>query len=84
MLNFNVEDILALPQLKDNKFSKNIQHINLVSTVREVLSIQELQASDKGVQLQSLFGGFDEGPGEFSKINVPMDEKRLQQVILNY
>ena len=37
MLNFNVEDILALPQIKDGKFSKNIQNINISSAIREVV-----------------------------------------------
>jgi len=36
---FNVEDILALPQLKDGRFTKNIQSINPCKAVEEVMQI---------------------------------------------
>jgi len=39
MLMFNVEDILALPQLKDGKFTKNIQEVGLGTSVREIIDI---------------------------------------------
>jgi len=31
---------MALPQLREGKFTKNIQQINIEKTVREVISIQ--------------------------------------------
>ena len=39
LLMFSVEDILALPQLKDGKFTKNIQQVNIEEATREVMSI---------------------------------------------
>ena len=42
LLIFSVEDILALPQLKDRRFTKNIQKVNIEKAIKEVMSIQEL------------------------------------------
>lgn len=59
LLSFNVEDIMALPQLKDGKFTKNVQKINIYETVREVMSIQQQTAIDKEVSLECVFQGFE-------------------------
>jgi hypothetical protein len=40
LLVFNVEDIMALPQLREGKFTKNINLISIKSAVEEVMSIQ--------------------------------------------
>jgi len=47
MLRFNVEDILALPQLKQGKFTKNVTTVNVRSAVEEIMSIMKLQAEEK-------------------------------------
>ena len=39
LLMFNVEDILALPQLKEGRFTKNIQDINITNAIQEVINI---------------------------------------------
>ena len=39
LLSFNVEDILALPQLKEGKFRKNVKLSDLRKAVEEVMSI---------------------------------------------
>jgi len=41
ILRFNVEDILALPQLKAGKFTRNIQKINIKDAVQEVKDIMD-------------------------------------------
>jgi len=55
-----VEDILALPQLKQGKFSKNVQQINIYQTVMEIVEIMGYQSETKCVQVQTLFTGFPE------------------------
>ena len=40
LLAFNVEDIMAIPQMKDGKFTKCIQAMDIKSAVEEVISIQ--------------------------------------------
>jgi len=39
MLLFNVEDILALPRLKEGRFTKNIQSVNIRLAIEEVMTI---------------------------------------------
>jgi len=39
MLTFSVEDILALPRLKEGRFTKNVQSVNLLQAVKEIMSI---------------------------------------------
>ena len=41
LLLFNVEDILALPRLKEGRFTKNIQAVDADGAVLEVMKIQE-------------------------------------------
>jgi signal transduction histidine kinase len=83
MLSFNVEDIIALPQLKDGKFTKNLRNIDIRAATEEVLSIQEQSAFDKGILLESCFEGFPEEL-DVPRFNLNMDEKRFQQVLLNF
>ena len=39
LLQFHVEDILGLAQIKDGKFHKNVERINIEMTVQEVVKI---------------------------------------------
>ena len=39
LLNFNVEDIMALPSLKEGKFSKNTKNVNIVNSIKEIRGI---------------------------------------------
>ena len=57
-MNFNVEDILALPLLKEGRLSKNIQVHNIVDSVKEVRSIQIWTANQKNVEIETKFSGF--------------------------
>ena len=81
MLMFNVEDILALPQLKDGHFTKNIQDTNLSSAIREVMGIQEVQARMKNIMVNFCQSGFAHRDQD---VRLHIDEKRFQQVLLNY
>ena len=41
MMLFNVEDLLALPQLKQGKLPKHISQINLIDACNEVSNIMD-------------------------------------------
>jgi len=93
LMNFNVEDILALPLLKEGRLSKNIQVHNIVDSVKEIRSIQAWAAQQKNVEISSKsFGFFDRLHRlECSSVDqtgsgymVDLDEQRFQQVLLNY
>jgi len=57
LLKFNVEDLLALPQLQQGKFTRHVSHVNLGAALAEVKDIMEFQAKEK--QLRSVeFKGF--------------------------
>ena len=47
LLQFHVEDILGLAQIKAGKFHKNVERINIERTVQEVVKIQEYNAQQK-------------------------------------
>jgi hypothetical protein len=64
MLSFNVEDIIALPQLKDGKFTKVFSSTDIRAATQEVLSIQQQSALDKEVHLDCCFDGFPEENGQ--------------------
>jgi len=57
LIRFNVEDILALPQLKQGKFSKNVTKVNIQASVQEIVDIMDMQAKQKGIQVQTQFFG---------------------------
>ena len=86
LLSFNVEDIMALPQLKDGKFTMNVQNIDIRTSVKEIMSIQETSAEEQGVLMESVFHGFDKmtQKGMVRDYQIEIDEKRFQQVLLNY
>ena len=51
LLQFHVEDILGLAQIKAGKFHKNVERINIERTVQEVVKIQEYNAQQKNIIL---------------------------------
>ena len=51
LLQFHVEDILGLAQIKAGKFQKNEEMINIERTVQEVVKIQEYNAKQKNINL---------------------------------
>jgi hypothetical protein len=59
LLAFNVEDIMALPQLREGKFTHNISLTNVKSAVEEVMSIQRQTAFEKDIFIDCIFSGFD-------------------------
>jgi signal transduction histidine kinase len=90
LLMFNVEDIMALPQLKDGKFTKMPTTLDIMASVKEVMSIQRKTVFDKEITLDVVTGGFQVPLADLeanrlapSDFTVVMDEKRFQQVLLN-
>jgi signal transduction histidine kinase len=75
-----VEDIVALPQIKDGTLKPCIQKKDVRKVVQGVVDIQELQVKDKDIGLTLEFMGF-RGNQEFMQ---PVDALRFQQVLLNY
>jgi len=57
---FNVEDLLALPQLKQGKLPKNITEINIKEAFYEVADIMDFQMSTKKIQIEMEMKGFGE------------------------
>jgi len=51
LIRFNVEDILALPQLKSGKFTKTIADCSLEPAIEEIKSIMDHQAEAKEVDV---------------------------------
>ena len=78
LLKFNIEDMLALPQLKQGKFNKVVERFDADAAIQEIMSMQEYQCKQRNVKIDKTFIGFR---GEKF---VNMDEKRFQQVLLNY
>ena len=71
LIRFNVEDILALPQLKAGKFSKNISADRVEPAIKEIIEIMAHQAEAKEVEVKHLLRGF---PPQ----QVPFDKQRFQ------
>jgi len=59
MMMFNVEDLLALPQLKVGKLPKNISEINLKAALDQVWDIMDYKLTAKEIETGSLYLGFD-------------------------
>jgi len=76
LLKFNVEDILAMPQLQQGKFTKNITRVCLDRSVREISSILDYQTKSKGINVSSEFVAL--GNSSESSFNVLIDEQRFQ------
>ena len=51
IIQFLVQDLLDYSQINQNKFRQNIKQFDLQRSIEEVMSIQRIQAEDKGVEL---------------------------------
>jgi signal transduction histidine kinase len=78
LLKFNVEDIVALPQIKDGRLRPAFRRQDARALVRDVLSVQEQQTIDKGIAVDVALEGFG------ATFEVPLDTLRFQQVLLNF
>ena len=52
LLQFHVEDILGLAQIRSNKFPKNEQRFNLKNAVEEIRTIQHHSAQQKMIEIK--------------------------------
>jgi len=77
---FNVEDLLALPQLKQGKLPKNIQRVNLRDAAEEVVDIMDYSLVSKHIDFSLELVGFPQS-GDY---HVQFDKQRFQQIFLNY
>jgi len=55
---FNVEDILALPQLKSGKFTRTIEENHICPAIREITMIMDTKANSKGIHISVDYSGF--------------------------
>ena len=82
MMLFNVEDLLALPQLKQGKLPKHVTEINIKEAVLEVRDIMDYLLKIKSINLEFIFEGFQSFPSPNYTVN--FDKQRFQQVFLNF
>ena len=75
MLNFLVNDILDLSQMKQGKFRKDNHNFDLREIVNEVMLIQMYQANAKRIKLEAEFVGFANDKKSFFMCS---DSKRVQ------
>ena len=78
LIRFNVEDILALPQLKSGKFTKNIAINDLRSSVIDIVDLMEFQSKSKDIKVQPRFEGFPPDLKKDDKLVLPFDQQRFQ------
>ena len=69
MMIFIVEDLLALPQMKQGKLPKHVHLSNIKEAVVEVGEILNFQMEAKGIQYDTRFGGSFTKGGESSSSN---------------
>jgi len=67
MMMFNVEDLLALPQLKQGKLPKHFSEVNVKDAVGEVADIMDYMLKIKGIDLETKFKSFDNDTVLFDK-----------------
>lgn len=70
-----IQDLLDLSKIEQQGFQMNIQPFNLVSVLREVITILEKKAGEKGISLK--FASADEN------VFINGDPYRLKQVFIN-
>ena len=73
IIRFNVEDILALPQLKSGKFTKNISDHFVSRAVSEIMSIMKFQSQQKEITVSDSLLGFPKDLGG-NMLKVPFDK----------
>ena len=95
ILEFNVEDLLALPRIKQGMLPKNISSVSIKDVVQEVNDIMSYKAEAKRVAVETIFHGFpqrladhrDEDqimPDYETDYSILIDFQRFQQIALNY
>ena len=70
-------DLIAFSQLKNGKFRKILEWINIKSCIQEVVSIQKYKAQLKHISIEIIVEGIEENQLVFT------DSYRVQQVVLN-
>ena len=83
-MNFNVEDIMALPLLKEGTLPKHIKSHDIRHSVSEITSILSWTAVQKGISIDVKFEGFPMIKEGEAMTALDFDEQRVQQVLLNY
>ena len=64
---FNVEDLLALPQLKQGKLPKSIKEIKVKDSIDEVSAIMDFKLKIKNINFDVKYIGFgEEGKEDYS------------------
>ena len=61
-MNFKVEDIMALPMLKEGKLTKNIKQVDIREAIDKVISIHGWTINLKKVNIQVKLQGFASPP----------------------
>ena len=59
---FNVEDLLALPQLKSGNLPKNFSYVDIKKASEQVADIMDYQLTSKGISFDIVFCGFPVSP----------------------
>ena len=72
LMNFNVEDIMALPMLKEDKLMKNVKRVNIKNSAEEIKAIQSWTAKQKNISIEVKLDGFSS-----SSPAVEIDEGRF-------
>ena len=75
MMMFNVEDLLALPQLKQGKLPKHVTEINIKESVDEVVDIMDYMLKVKNIHLEFIHKGFN--PTVAGGFTVKFDKQRF-------
>mgnify|MGYP001101418493 CR=1 FL=1 len=81
ILEFNVEDLLALPRLKQGILTKNIEKIDVAEVVSEVIEILSYKSEKRGIQVDfEMIGPHSAqlgSAGTNSKLYIMTDQRRL-------
>eukprot|EP00347_Sterkiella_histriomuscorum_P014196 403361802 len=73
---FLVNDLLDFFQIKNGKFTKNLKYTDMAKSLRDLIEMFNVGASEKGIEL------FLEIQPQFPAL-IYVDEQRIKQVILN-
>jgi signal transduction histidine kinase len=84
LLELNVEDMLALPRIKQGHFTKNITQSDLCKAVEDVKSILKYKCQSLKVTMDSKFLGFQVKENGMICTQVPLDNQRFMQMLMNY
>ena len=74
--------MLDYSQINSSNFRKNIKEFNIIDTVNEIMSLQQMKADDLGIELKAVFNNIGFSFGQKSPLIVH-DENRIKQVLLN-